>query len=52
MLKENDFSSFNLFKLLIKIIDDKKKLKQVREKMENNNTNSVYKNIEKIIEKK
>ena len=51
-LNQNNFSSLNLFKLLIKIIDDKKKLQQVREKMKNNNNNSVYKNIEKIIEKK
>ena len=51
LIKENDFSSSNLFKLLVKIIGNKKNLKKMREKMKNNNNNSVYKNIEKLIEK-
>jgi len=51
LLKEDNFSSSNLFSLLTQVIDDKKKLTQIREKMKNNNNNSVYKNIERIIEK-
>ena len=51
ILKESDFNSSNLYKLLVKIIDNKKNLNQMREKMKNNKNNSVYKNIEKLIEK-
>jgi len=45
LLKEDDFISENLFNLLLKIIGDKEKLKEIRENMKKNSSKNVYSNI-------
>ena len=49
LLEQNNFNSENLFKLILDIIIDKKKLKEVQETMKKINSNNVYNNIENQI---
>ena len=51
LLEEKNFNSVNLFNLILEIINDKKKLENIRENMKKNYDNNVYKNIENIIRK-
>jgi len=46
-----DFSSENLCHLLLEIMSDKEKLKNVRKIMKKNYSNDVYNNIENIVDK-
>jgi len=50
VLKQNDFNSNHLFKLIHDIFENKEKLKNVRENMKKIYSNNVYSNIEKQIE--
>ena len=50
-MEEKNFNSVNLFNLILEIINDKKKLENIRENMKKNYDNNVYKNIENIIGK-
>lgn len=45
LLKEDNFISENLLNLLLKIMEDKKKLKEIKENMKKNTSNNVYSNI-------
>tara|TARA_B100001123_G_C15269287_1_gene1009665 strand:+ start:120 stop:1208 length:1089 start_codon:yes stop_codon:yes gene_type:complete len=49
LLEENNFSSINLFNLIVKIINDKKKLENIRENMKKNYSGDTYKKIENSI---
>ena len=49
MLKEDNFISENLFNLMLKIIEDKKKLKEIRENMKKNASKNVYSKIENAV---
>ena len=49
LLKQDDFNSENLFRLILDIIVDKKKLKKIQENMKKINSNNVYNNIENQI---
>jgi len=49
LVLEKDLNPINLFNLINEIIKDKKKLENIRENMQKNYDNTVYKKIEKII---
>ena len=49
LLKEDNFISENLFNLMLKIIEDKKKLKEIRENMKKNASKNVYSKIENAV---
>jgi len=49
ILEEKNFNLNNLFNLITEIIEDKKKLEQVKKSMKNNNNTDVYNNIENEI---
>ena len=51
LMEEKDFSSENLCHLLLEIMSDKEKLKNVRKIMKKNYSNDVYNNIENIVDK-
>ena len=48
-MEHKDFSSKNLFNLILKIIEDKKELKNIKENMKRNQNKNVYSNIENAI---
>ena len=48
-INQNDFNTINLFNLLISIIKDKKKLKNIRENMAKNDSKDTFIKIEKAI---
>ena len=49
LLEESSFNSINLFNLIMEIINDKKKLDNIRENMKKNYSNDTYKKIENSI---
>jgi len=49
LLNQDDFNSENLFNLIMKIIKDKEKLKNIRENMKKNDSKNVYNKIEKAV---
>ena len=49
LLEQKNFNSNNLFKLIIKIIGDKKKLENFRKNMKKNYNKNTYNNIENTI---
>ena len=46
ILSENDFNFENLFKLIIKVVKNENKLKEIYKNMKKENSNDVYSNIE------
>ena len=50
VLEQNNFTSINLFNLVMEILKDKKKLKNVREAMKKYSSKNVYYKVEKAIE--
>ena len=48
-VEQDKFSSTNLFNLILKIIEDKKKLENVRESMKKNDSKDVYDKVENAI---
>ena len=50
VLEQNNFTSINLFNLVMQILRDKKKLKNVRESMKKYSSKNVYYKVEKAIE--
>jgi len=50
LLKQEDFNTKNLFDLVMKAINDKNKLEQIRENMKKNCNRNVYTNIENEIQ--
>ena len=49
VLEQNNFTSINLFNLIMEILKDKKKLKNVRENMKKNDSKDVYDKVENAI---
>jgi len=49
VVEQDKFSSTNLFNLILKIIEDKKKLENVRESMKKNDSKDVYDKVENAI---
>ena len=49
LMEHKNFSSKNLFNLILKIIEDKKELKNIKENMKRNQNKNVYSNIENAI---
>ena len=49
VVEQNDFSSINLFNLIMEIMSDKKKLKNIRNNMKKNDSKDVYIKVENAI---
>ena len=49
ILEQNNFSSTNLFNLVMEIVKDKRKLENVRESMKKNDSKNVYNKVENAI---
>ena len=49
LLNQNNFDTTNLFNLIIEIINDEKKLENIRNNMKKNDSKDVYSNVEKQI---
>ena len=49
MVEQNDFSSINLFNLIMEIMNDKNRLKNIRNSMKKNDSKDVYIKVENAI---
>ena len=49
ILEQDNFSSINLFNIIMEILNDRRKLENVRKSMKKNNNKDVYDKVENVI---